>query len=151
MNFDWRLPTTNGCVWRLARFEDREAIEECWRLQEKRLGEQDRPDLFAFPVLLTLVLEDGAGKIVGAKYVECSATFSVVGIDGVLTEALADLQPYVQGFLAEKGIRVAVAPVAKRLVRFMRGRLERAGFTDISEGLHFFGACVRKKRSREPE
>jgi hypothetical protein len=69
----------NGVTCHLGTLEDLPAIYDLWECRERILGPQDKPMLFARPVVLTLVAEDESGKIVDAVYFEATIDVTKIG------------------------------------------------------------------------
>lgn len=123
----WRKPA-HGLTWRLAQPKDAPALVDLLDQMERRIGVQDRPDFYAAPVLLTLVAEDAAGRIVTAVYAEAVAELTMVGLSREGMLGVAALEEELAGFLFARGFRVARLSIPARLERFMRATLERAHF-----------------------
>lgn len=115
----WRQATDKGRTWRLANFNDLPRLNELWDGMEQRLGKQDRPDLFAMPVTLTLVAEDETGTVVAGIYGEAVIDWTMIGTDRKTAESINDLFPMLRQYLGERSIRVARVLVPKRLAKGM--------------------------------
>ncbi len=79
---DWREPAADGLIWRLATREDMPSIHACWDAQEKRIGKQDRPDLFSLPTMIAFALVDEEDVIHGGIYAELTVEMCTFGASG---------------------------------------------------------------------
>lgn len=137
---DWRQWTleSHGLTWSVAQEKD---LPELHRLLDKAhmmMGPQERPDWFAFPVILTLVAKDQYGAVVDGLYVELEGYLRKIGLNKQGMLSLEALVPMLGSFLVSRKIRLARIAVPKRLAKIMRGTVERCGFTDVTEKfIHF--------------
>lgn len=138
---NWRLKAANGLTWRLAIPEDMASIFLLWQEMDRKLGKQDKPDLFDMPVMLTLVAEDEAGTIRGAIYGEAVVDFTGIGTDRAVMEAVPDLFPTLRDYLGERTIRVVRVAVPRLLRRGMARALP--GLVEITQRLAVFVYTIR--------
>lgn len=129
-------------IWRLAVKSDLPRIHELWAEMDRKFGRQDRPDLFAMPVLLTLVAEDENGVVVSALYGECVVDWTMIGANREAGRMVDKLFPYLEHFLLERTIRVARVLVPKRIERHMQKLLPQ--MRNISESFAQFVYVLRK-------
>jgi len=120
---------TGRLTWRLAVPEDQPEIDRLREASERLLREvQKKPELFARPVILTLVAEDGIGQIVDALYLEAQVEIVKVGCSetGLIeTAGIADeLNEYLRGM----GFKTATIRTRKSLKDKMAVILEYLGF-----------------------
>lgn len=130
-NEDWRLWRLehNGLTWRAALPKDVGWINDVIDDTEQHLrADQDRPDPFAFPILLTLVAEDAEGRIVDALEIELVADIRKLGLDRRSFSAWEKLLPVIGQFLQERRVRVAHISTRKRWARLMAPALRAMGF-----------------------
>lgn len=131
---DWRLECA-GLTWRVALPDDRDRVVALF-------GElDDRPDLFAPPVLITVVAEDLGGSIVDAFYVELVADITKLTTNRAGFAAAELLVPAIASLLQARKVRVAQMSVPRRWVNVMRESMERMGFAPASNQ---FAQWVRK-------
>jgi hypothetical protein len=126
---EWRL-IDGELTWRAMVPEDDDR-SDFWAMMEKmnaRFGPQDRPDFLKSPVILTLVAEDAAGWIVDGVYIELVADITKLSTNRAGYASYEKLLPVIQGFLAERGIRLATMAVLTRWAPVMQASLEKMGF-----------------------
>jgi hypothetical protein len=128
---EWRL-THAGLTWRAALPEDAVAITSLIDAGERRLGRRDRPDLFAPPVILTLVAEDAAGVIVDGVAIELVADVTKFTDNRQGFAAFEKLVPVVGAFLDSRKIRVAQMWTPLRWTRAMARAMARMGFDCVA-------------------
>jgi hypothetical protein len=116
----WTKKTSNGLTWRLATENDLLAIGGLYADMEARLGEQDRPDFFSDPVVLTLVAEDETGTVVSALYGETTIELTSIGLHKPSIETISEIFPDLKQFFADRFYRVANVFVYKPLARLLR-------------------------------
>lgn len=141
-SFDWRQPATGGLTWRMARQEDLPRLSRVWDQMEEKLGPQDRPDLFNWPVCLVLLAEDEAGEIVGGLYGEAVIDWTMIGADAHVARATTTLLPELIAYHLNTGIRAARVLVPMRLRRVMGRYL--SVLTDLSDRFAHFAYRVRQ-------
>lgn len=133
----WSLES-NGLTWRIAEERDLPALTFLLDAAGQMMGPQERPDFFAFPVVLTLVAENLDGIIVDGLYIEFEAYLRKIGLNKQGMNSLEALVPTLGSFLVSRKIRLARVAVPSRLAKIMRGTVERCGFTDVTEKfIHF--------------
>jgi hypothetical protein len=143
IDLDWSHETANGLTWRMMRIEDAPRVLDLWAEMDRKLGRQDKPNLFALPVLLTLVAEDEAGDIVTALYGEAVVDLTLIGMDRRAMESTAELTRPLGGFLRSQwGIRAVRVLVPMRLRKGMKRLLPQ--FREITELVAQF-VCVLGK------
>lgn len=128
----WNL-TAEGLRWRIALPEDIPALGRLLDAAHMMVGEQERPDLFAFPVVLTLVAENPEGLIVDGLYVEFEAYIRKIGLNRQGMLSAEALTPMLASFLVSRNIRLARIAVPKRLAKIMRRTVERVGMVDVTD------------------
>lgn len=141
LDLNWRLKASNGITWRLAVIEDMPRLTELWDNMDKRLGKQDRPDLFAMPVVLTLVAEDEHGIIVSGLYGEAVIDFTGIGTDRRAMLTASEIIPTLHEFLLERTIRVVRVLVPKRVAKGMSALLP--GLSEITQSFAQFIYQIR--------
>jgi|GEM_PF-6201877 len=129
---DWSL-TAEGLRWRIARPEDVPFLTWLLDSAHMMMGAQERPDFFAFPVVLTLVAENPDGVIVDGLYVEFEAYIRKIGLNRQGMLSAEALVPMLGSFLVSRKIRLGRVAVPKRLARVMRDSMRRMGLTDVTE------------------
>ncbi len=139
---DWRLEAS-GLVWRVALPEDAEGLEALTAMTDARYGQQDRPDFFEKPVLLTLVAEDASGVIVDGLYIELVADITKLTSNRNGFAAYPLLLPVIGGFLESRHVRVAQMSVLQRWTAAMAISLKKMGMMR-TDGI--FSHWVRKVR-----
>ena len=123
---------TGTLTWRLARPEDRDAIERVARITERFLDiPQRRPNLFDKPVLLALVAENEQGRIVDVLYLEAHVELKKVGITRAGFEESAEIARDLAEWLKERGFRSVWANNLPRLKKAMQGVFTRLGFESL--------------------
>jgi hypothetical protein len=132
---DWRKwsLTSEGLRWRIAVEKDLPALTRLLDSAHMMVGSQERPDFFAFPVILTLVAENLDGIIVDGLYIELDAYIRKIGLSrqGMLSsEALV---PMLGSFLVSRKIRIGRVAVPSRLAKIMAASMRRMGLVDVSE------------------
>lgn len=140
---DWRLEH-DGLIWRVALQKDEPGIAGVLDAVDNRLGKQDRPDLYAAPVLLTLVAEDETGAIVDGLYIELVAEIVKFSDNRRAFDSYEKLLPYIGSFLQSREVRVVQMNVLSRWERVMSGSLERMGFGPIAPKFKTWMRKVRK-------
>lgn len=119
-----------GLTWRLATLEDVPAIIALWMTTDKLLGPQDKPHLFAFPVLLTLVAVDEDGKIMDAVYFEGEVSVTKIGASKDGFEAFAPVVEDARNWLKAIGFRLARITIPAELQAVMAPTLRSYGFVN---------------------
>jgi hypothetical protein len=137
---DWRVEHS-GLTWRVAEKSDSSAIESMLLASDKRMGEQDRPDLFDSPVLITLVAEDGSGAIVDGLYIELVADITKLTANRAGFDAWPHLMPPITGLLKARKIRLAQMFVIERWSKVMGKHLKAMGFSPTAAR---FASWVRR-------
>lgn len=122
----WRHIAANGLTWRMAQPDDLPRLLELWAGMEKKLGRQDKPNLFAMPVVITLVAEDEQGTIVGGVYGEAVIDFTGIGTDRRVAASVSEL-------FIELGIHLRERTI--RIVRVLVPRCLAAGMAKALPGL----------------
>ena len=141
-NLAWRQTTRDGLTWRLAVMDDLPRLRELWAEMDEKLGEkQDKPDLFAMPVLLTLVAEDTSGKLIAAIYGEAVVDWAMIGTDRAAARSIDELWPQLTFFLFERTVRVTRVLVPMRLRRHMARLLPQ--MRDITQLFAQFSCTIR--------
>lgn len=120
LNLDWRLKTSNGYTWRLARLEDMLRVYQLWSEQDARMGDSPRVDLMNMPVVLTLVAENASGEIVEALFGEATFEWISVGLERDALQTVNELFPALERFSAQRSVRVCRVNVPRRLARLVR-------------------------------
>jgi hypothetical protein len=141
LDMEWRMKVENGLTWRLAKPEDMPHLLELWHSMEKKLGRQDKPDLFAMPVVLTLVAEDEQGVIVSGVYGEAVIDFTGIGTDRRSMACLGELFPVLEAHLLERTIRTVRVLVPRRLAKGMKAVLP--GLSEITQQFAQFVYQIR--------
>jgi hypothetical protein len=132
IDLNWRLKTANGLTWRMMRIEDAPRVVDLWREMDRKLGKQDSPNLFALPVLVTLVAEDELGEIVEALYGEAVIDLTLIGCDRRAMASTVELTGPLGSFLKSQwNIRAVRVLVPRRLRAGMKRLLPQ--FRDITE------------------
>jgi hypothetical protein len=126
---DWRAEA-KGLTWRCALPQDMFAMERLWKAKGRVVGNDDRPDLFAWPVVLTLVAEDDQGFIVDGVFLEAVVDVTKIGCSPEGFESLVGIAPELAGFVASRKMRFVYAILPTRLDRVMGKLLKLAGFED---------------------
>jgi hypothetical protein len=129
---NWSL-TSEGLTWRIAVEQDLPYLTMLLNSAHMMVGPQERPDFFAFPVVLTLVAENSDGIIVDGLYVELEAYIRKIGLSrrGMLSaEALV---PMLGSFLVSRKVRLGRVAVPKRLTKIMSASMRRMGLTDVTD------------------
>ena len=122
-------------TWRAATFADVPAILRLWKATEKLLGAQDKPMLFARPVLLTLVAEDANGRIRDALYVEATIDVTKIGCSQAGFEGALPIAEDIRLWLKGRGFRTARICVPLKLKERMREVLRTFRFWSADESL----------------
>jgi hypothetical protein len=115
-------------TWRAATFDDVPDILRIWKTTERILGPQDKPMLFARPVLLTLVAETDAGEIVDALYLEATVDITKIGCSRLGFDGALPLAEDLRSWLRGRGYRMARITVPVKLRRKMAGVLRQFKF-----------------------
>lgn len=139
---DWSLES-NGLRWRIAEEKDLPALTFLLDAAGQMMGPQERPDFFAFPVVLTLVAENTDGLIVDGLYVEFEACIRKIGLNRQGMISAEALVPMLASFIVSRKVRIVRVTVPKRLAKIMRASMERMGMIDVTEK---FSHWVRKLR-----
>lgn len=125
----------------MARPDDKPLIENILAEQERVTGyKSDRPNLFATPVLLTLVYENAAGEVTDALYFEAVAEMVRCGMDPEATRAMDDVADDVLVHLRMRGIRYlrVFVPRVRHLARKLAKYLVPHGFRSLEGHVHFY-------------
>lgn len=101
------------------QIEDAPRVIELWREMDGKLGQQDKPNLFAMPVVITLVCEDEQGVIQSAIYGEAVVDFTAIGTDRGAMTGVHEIFPELARHLSERSIRIVRVLVPKYLARGM--------------------------------
>lgn len=128
---NWSLES-EGLRWRIALEQDLPALNHLLDTAHMMVGPQERPDFFAFPVVLTLVAEDADGIIVDGLYVEMEAYIRKIGLNKTGMLSAEALVPMLGSFLVSRKIRIGRVAVPARLARVMRDSMRRMGLVDVS-------------------
>ena len=133
-NDDWRSweLTSEGLRWRIAVLEDLPFLTRLLDAAHLMAGAQERPDFFAFPVVLTLVAENIDGVIVDGLYVEFEAYIRKIGLSRQGMLSAEALVPMLGSFLVSRKIRIGRVAVPVRLAKVMRASMERMGLVEVS-------------------
>lgn len=124
----WRR-TKGGLTWRVAVEQDLPAIERVWKAKARVLGAKcELPDLFAWPVVITLVAEDERGRVVDGVFIEAVADVTKLGGTSQGFESLAAIEKDLAGFLASRKFRRITAAMPARVSEKMADGLKGAGF-----------------------
>jgi hypothetical protein len=116
-------------VWRLATPEDHPAIDRIREATERLLNEKQKaPNLFAAPILLTLVAEDAAGNVVDALYLEAQVEVVKMGCSSESFTATMDIEKDLYAWLRGMGIKRATVRTRLSLKDRMRPVLSFLGF-----------------------
>ena len=144
-NDDWRnwSLTSEGLRWRIAVVEDLPALTRLWDAAQAVAGPQERPDLFSFPVVLTLVAEDINGLIVDGLYVEFEGFIRKVGLSRQGMVSAEALVPMLASFLVSRKIRIGRVAAPIRLAKVMAASLRRMGLTEVSESFRYWAMKLR--------
>lgn len=125
---EWRREA-DGLTWRVALPEDKPAIERMWRVKERLLGvKYGLPDLFAPPVILTLIAENERGWIVDGVFFECVADVTKLSGNPRGFRSLTAIEHDLASFLALRGFRRVTAAMPRRVSEKMEGGLRDARF-----------------------
>lgn len=124
-------------TWRLATVEDIPEILRLWRVTDRLLGPQDKPMLFASPVLLTLVAEDGGGKIVDALYCEAVLDVTKIGCSRAGFDGAEVIVEDLRQWAARRSFRLARIAIPRALIGAMESVLRRFGFACADEFSHW--------------
>jgi hypothetical protein len=132
---DWRQWTleSHGLTWSIARPEDIPALHRLLDSAHVKMGAQERPDWFEFPVVLTLVAKNLDGIIVDGLYVEFEAYIRKIGLNRQGMLSAEALVPMLGSFLVSRKIRIGRVAVPGRLSKIMRASMERMGLTDVTD------------------
>jgi hypothetical protein len=142
---DWRSWSldSEGLHWRIALPEDIPALTRLLDSAHMMMGAQERPDFFAFPVVLTLVAENLDGIIVDGLYVEFEAYIRKIGLNRQGMLSAEALVPMLGSFLISRKIRIGRVAVPGRLSKIMRASMERMGLTDVTEKFSHWAMKLR--------
>lgn len=140
LDLAWRQKV-GPLTWRLAVVEDIPSLNELWGAMDKKLGKQDRPDLFAMPVVLTLVAENENGVVVQGIYGEAVIDFTGIGTDRRAMASIGELFPALHEHFFERTIRVIRVLVPKRLAAGMKAMLP--GMVELSIKFASFAYTIR--------
>lgn len=124
-------------TWRLATIDDIPEILALWRVTDRLLGKQDKPMLFAPPVMLTMVAEDDAGKIVDALYCEAVLDVTKIGCSRAGFDGAEAVVEDLRKWAAHRSFRLARIAIPRRLLGAMEGVLRRFGFHCADEFSHW--------------
>jgi hypothetical protein len=122
-------------TWRLATVEDIPDILKLWRTTEKLLGKQDKPMLFAPPVLLAMVAEDDHGKICDAFYCEAVLDVTKIGCSRRGFEGSEVIVEDLRKWAARRSFRLARIAIPKKLAGVMAATLKLFGFSCVDDNL----------------
>lgn len=144
-NEDWKTwrQSSEGLTWRIAVLEDLPALTRLLDAAHMMVGAQERPDFFAFPVVLTLVAENADGVIVDGLYIEFEAYIRKIGLNRQGMLSAEALVPMLGSFLASRKIRLGRVAVPKRLAKVMGTSMERMGLIDVSEKFSHWAMKLR--------
>lgn len=121
--------TAGDLSWRLAVPEDQAAINRIREASERLLNERQKaPNLFAAPVMLTLVAEDAIGNVVDALYVEAQVEVVKMGLSADSFTATLDIERDLYAWLRGLGIKRATVRTRSSLKEAMRPILSFLGF-----------------------
>ncbi|MGP8269104.1 MAG: hypothetical protein ACLQLH_03475 [Terracidiphilus sp.] len=126
---EWRAES-HGLTWRVALPGDMPAIERIWKAKGKLVGNDSRPDLFAFPVVLTVVAEDERGRIVDGAFLECVVDITKLGASRRGFKSLMGISRFLAGFVASRKMRMVYAIMPFWISRKMAPLLEKHGFEE---------------------
>lgn len=129
---DWSLES-NGLKWRIAVEQDLPFLTRLLDSAHMMAGAQERPDFFAFPVVLTLVAENPDGVIVDGLYIEFEAYIRKIGLSKQGMISVEALVPMLGSFLVSRKIRLGRVAVPKRLARIMCDSMRRMGLIEVTD------------------
>ncbi|HEV2709141.1 MAG TPA: hypothetical protein VGU67_02910 [Edaphobacter sp.] len=129
---NWSLES-EGLRWRIALEKDLPALTRLLDVAHSMMGAQERPDFFAFPVVLTLVAENVDGIIVDGLYIEFEAYIRKIGLNRQGMLSAETLVPMLGSFLVSRKVRIGRVAVPARLSRVMRDSMRRMGLIDVSQ------------------
>jgi hypothetical protein len=122
-------------TWRLATIDDIPDILRLWRVTERLLGKQDKPMLFAPPVLLTMVAENDQGEIVDAFYCEAVIDVTKIGCSRSGFEGCEVLIEDLRQWARHRSFRLARIAIPTKLKNLMAATLKKFGFSCVDSGL----------------
>ncbi len=132
---EWRRES-EGLVWRAALPADLSAIKRVWKAKARILGVKcTMPDLFAWPVILTLVAEDQRGRIVDGVFLEASVDVTKLGANPNGFASLGGLADELAHFVSTRKIRRITAAMPESVSEKMAGGLIKAGFRRLALAL----------------
>lgn len=124
----WRLKS-GAVTWRLALPSDAMAMAGLVVDMQERTGvERDCPDMFAWPVMITLVAEDDSGTIVGAVYMEAIAEIKMLNFNRDAFTSAEALLPLLAGLANERKIRWGRVSTKHWIQRRVSRMLRAVGF-----------------------
>lgn len=125
---EWRR-TSEGLTWRIALPSDAGAIERMWDAKARVLGSKcDLPDLFAPPVILTLVAEDERGHVVDGAFLEAVIDVTKLGARPGGFKSLAGVADELAYFVRSRKFRRVTAAMPRKASERMAEGLKAAGF-----------------------
>lgn len=105
--------------------------------------EQDCPDMFAPPVIITLVCEDLDGNVVNGLYVELVADITMLRFHKGSFNSAESLLPWLAGFAFQRRIRIGRVFTLRRLRWAVRRMLEKVGYTRVDSEMESWVFRVR--------
>jgi hypothetical protein len=125
---EWRAES-DGLVWRIAVAEDAGVIARMWEAKARLLGAKcSLPDLFASPVVLTLVAEDERGRVVDGAFFEAVIDCTKLSGRPGGFQSLTGIAGELGAFFQSRTFRRATAAMPPKVSEKMAAGLERAGF-----------------------
>ena len=125
---EWRR-TSDGLTWRVALPEDMPAIQRIWDAKARVIGVKcSLPDLFAPPVLLTLVAEDDRGRIVDGVFLEAIVDVTKLGAKPGGFQSLTGIADELASFVHNRKFRLVMAAMPGKAAEKMADGLKEAGF-----------------------
>ncbi len=117
-------------MWRIALPGDMPAIERMWEAKRRILGiKNPLPDLFASPVVITVVAEDERGRIVDGAFFEAVIDCTKLGGRRGGFQSLATIADELAWFFKTRKFRRVTAAMPILVSSKMSNGLKRAGFT----------------------
>jgi hypothetical protein len=127
---DWRRES-EGLSWRVALPSDLPAIERMWEAKARIIGvKHELPDLFASPVVLTLVAEDARGRIVDGAFFEAVIDVTKLGAKPGGFRSLTRIASELAGFFRSRTFRRVTAAMPEKVSEKMGAGLAQAGFRE---------------------
>jgi hypothetical protein len=125
---EWRR-TSDGLTWRIATAEDMPAIERIWQAKARVIGVKcSLPDLFAPPVVLTLVAEDDTGRVVDGAFLEAVIDVTKLGARPGGFQSLTGIADELAAFARRRKFRRITAAMPPKASERMAEGLTRARF-----------------------